>query len=107
MVKKFVAIGSNALLKPVRFEVDTQFIGNNGIDDRTTYMDREGINMRENTAYTTIKNNLNVDGANDQDTAPMRGLWAKVRTFFGAGEKQKINETTVSIRMGQRNVSNP
>ena len=107
VVKKFVAIGSNALLKPVRFEVDTQFIGNNGIDDRTTYMDREGINMRENTAYTTIKNNLNVDGANDQDTAPMRGLWAKVRTFFGAGEKQKINETTVSIRMGQRNVSNP
>jgi hypothetical protein len=37
----------------------------------------------------------------------MTGLWLKIRTFFAANEKQKINDTTVVIRTGQRNVENP
>lgn len=108
VVKKFVALGSNSLLTPIRYEVDTQFISRNGIDNRTTYMTREeDVDMRENAALTTIKNNLDPQGRNDQDTAPMRGLWGKFRTYFKAGEKQKINETTVAIRIGQRNTTNP
>jgi hypothetical protein len=63
--------------------------------------------MRENQAFSTIKNNLDSQGRNDQPTAPMTGLWLKIRTFFAANEKQKINDTTVVIRTGQRNVENP
>ncbi len=108
VVKKFVALGSNALITPPRYEVDTQFISRNGIDNRTTYMTREeDLDMRENSALTTIKNNLDAQGRNNQDTAPMRGLWAKIRTYFRAGEEQKINDTVVAIRMGQRNTTNP
>jgi hypothetical protein len=106
-VKKFIAHAQTALLKPIRVEFETQFISQNGIDNRKTYLDREDFTMRENQAFSTIKNNLDSQGRNDQPTAPMTGLWLKIRTFFAANEKQKINDTTVVIRTGQRNVENP
>jgi hypothetical protein len=106
-VKKFIAHAQTALLKPIRVEFETQFISENGIDNRKTYLDREDFTMRENQAFSTIKNNLDSQGRNDQPTAPMTGLWLKIRTFFAANEKQKINDTTVVIRTGQRNVENP
>jgi hypothetical protein len=106
-VKKFIAHAQTALLKPKRVEFETQFISENGIDNRKTYLDREDFTMRENQAFSTIKNNLDSQGRNDQPTAPMTGLWLKIRTFFAANEKQKINDTTVVIRTGQRNVENP
>ena len=106
-VKKFIAHAQTALLKPKRVEFETQFISENGIDNRKTYLDREDFTMRENQAFSPIKNNLDSQGRNDQTTAPMTGLWLKIRTFFAANEKQKINDTTVVIRTGQRNVENP
>jgi hypothetical protein len=106
-VKKFIAHAQTALLKPIRVEFETQFISQNGIDNRKTYLDRADFTMRENQAFSTIKNNLDSQGRNDQPTAPMTGLWLKIRTFFAANEKQKINDTTVVIRTGQRNVENP
>jgi|688.fasta_scaffold65783_1 hypothetical protein len=106
-VKKFIAHAQTALLKPKRVEFETQFISQNGIDNRKTYLDREDFTMRESQAFSTIKNNLDSQGRNDQPTAPMTGLWLKIRTFFAANEKQKINDTTVVIRTGQRNVENP
>jgi hypothetical protein len=106
-VKKFIAHAQTALLKPIRVEFETQFISQNGIDNRKTYLDRADFTMRENQAFSNIKNNLDSQGRNDQPTAPMTGLWLKIRTFFAANEKQKINDTTVVIRTGQRNVENP
>lgn len=106
-VKKFIAHAQTALLKPKRVEFETQFISENGIDNRKTYLDRADFTMRENQAFSNIKNNLDSQGRNDQPTAPMTGLWLKIRTFFAANEKQKINDTTVVIRTGQRNVENP
>jgi len=106
-VKKFIAHAQTALLKPKRVEFETQFISENGIDNRKTYLDREDFTMRENQAFSPIKNNLDSQGRNDQPTAPMTGLWLKIRTFFAANEKQKINDTTVVTRTGQRNVENP
>lgn len=106
-VKKFIAHAQTALLKPKRVEFETQFISQNGIDNRKTYLDRADFTMRENQAFSNIKNNLDSQGRNDQTTAPMTGLWLKIRTFFAANEKQKINDTTVVIRTGQRNVENP
>ena len=106
-VKKFIAHAQTALLKPKRVEFETQFISQNGIDNRKTYLDRTDFTMRENQAFSPIKNNLDSQGRNDQPTAPMTGLWLKIRTFFAANEKQKINDTTVVIRTGQRNVENP
>ena len=106
-VKKFIAHAQTALLKPKRVEFETQFISQNGIDNRKTYLDREDFTMRENQAFSNIKNNLDSQGRNNQPTAPMTGLWLKIRTFFAANEKQKINDTTVVIRTGQRNVENP
>jgi hypothetical protein len=105
--KKFVAIGYNCLLKPYKVEVFSQFISQSGIDNRETYMDRDAIEMRENVSFVSIQNNLDRFGRNDEDTAPMRGLFAKVKTYFLHGENQKINDCTISFRMGQRNVSNP
>jgi hypothetical protein len=107
IVKKFIAHAQTALLKPKRVEFETQFISENGIDDRRTYLAREDFTMRENQAFSPIKNNLDSQGRNDQPTAPMTGLWLKIRTFFAANEKQKINDTTAVIRSGQRNVENP
>ena len=106
-VKKFIAHAQTALLKPKRVEFETQFISQNGIDNRKTYLDRADFTMRENQAFSNIKNNLDSQGRNDQPTAPLTGLWLKIRTFFAANEKQKINDTTVVIRTGQRNVENP
>jgi hypothetical protein len=106
-VKKFIAHAQTALLKPKRVEFETQFISQNGIDNRKTYLDRADFTMRENQAFSNIKNNLDSQGRNDQPTAPMTGLWLKIRTFFAANEKQKINDTTVVIRTGQRNAENP
>jgi hypothetical protein len=107
IVKKFIAHAQTALLKPKRVEFETQFISENGIDNRKTYLDRADFTMRENQAFSNIKNNLDSQGRNDQPRAPMTGLWLKIRTFFAANEKQKINDTTVVIRTGQRNVENP
>jgi hypothetical protein len=107
IVKKFIAHAQTALLKPKRVEFETQFISENGIDNRRTYLAREDFTMRENQAFSPIKNNLDSQGRNDQPTAPMTGLWLKMRTFFAANEKQKINDTTAVIRSGQRNVENP
>jgi hypothetical protein len=107
--KKFVAVGYVALLKPLRIEVFSEFISQSGIEQRETFMDRDvdgDMRMRENIVFSSIKNNLDSQGRVDQDTAPMRGLFAKVRTYFKAREKQKINECTVAIRMGQRNTLN-
>lgn len=106
VMKKFVALGWSALRSPLRAEVDTQYITNDGIQDRTTFMERSAIDMRENAAKVGVRNNV-VNGQSDVDSAPMRGLWAKIRTFFNSGENQKINDTTVVVRMSERNVLNP
>jgi len=108
--KKFASVGYVALLKPLRIEVFSQFISEtSGIVNRQTFMDRDiedDMEMRENIVFSSVKNDLDELGRPDQDTAPMRGLYAKIRTYFKAKEKQKINECTVSIRMGQKNVLN-
>jgi hypothetical protein len=63
--------------------------------------------MRENIAFSTIKNSVNQAGETDKRSAPMKGLWLKLKTFFKAREYQKINDIFVPIRTGQRNVKNP
>ena len=105
--KKFNALGYVSLLKPFRVEVFSQFISQNqGIDDRETFMERDNMEMRENVTFMQIRNNLDSDGRADQDTAPMRGVFARIKTFFKARESQKINDCTMNLRMGERNVKN-
>jgi hypothetical protein len=107
MLKKFVSIAYNAILKPLRVEFKTQFISEQGIEDRVTSLDRSELKIRENIVYSTIKNTLDENGQNNQRTAPMKGMWLRIKTFFKARENQKINDIFVPIRMGQRNVKNP
>lgn len=107
MLKKFVSIAYNAILKPLRVEFKTQFISEQGIEERVTTLDRSEFKIRENIVYSTIKNTLDENGQNNQRTAPMKGLWLRIKTFFKARENQKINDIFVPIRMGQRNVKNP
>ena len=107
MLKKFVSIAYNALLKPLRAEFKTQFVSEEGIEERVTTLDRSEFKIRENIVYSTIKNTLDENGQNNQRTAPMKGLWLRIKTFFKARENQKINDIFVPIRMGQRNVKNP
>ena len=107
MLKKFVSIAYNAILKPLRVEFKTQFISEQGIEERVTLLDRSELKIRENIVYSTIKNTLDENGQNNQRTAPMKGMWLRIKTFFKAKEKQKINDIFVPIRMGQRNVKNP
>ena len=107
MLKKFVSIAYNAILKPLRVEFKTQFISEQGIEERVTSLDRSELKIRENIVYSTIKNTLDENGQNNQRTAPMKGMWLRIKTFFKAKENQKINDIFVPIRMGQRNVKNP
>jgi hypothetical protein len=107
MLKKFVSIAYNALLKPLRAEFKTQFVSEEGIEERVTTLDRSEFKIRENIVYSTIKNTLDENGQNNQRSAPMKGLWLKLKTFFKAREYQKINDIFVPIRTGQRNVKNP
>ena len=107
MLKKFVSIAYNAILKPLRVEFKTQFISEQGIEERVTSLDRSELKTRENIVYSTIKNTLDENGQNNQRTAPMKGMWLRIKTFFKARENQKINDIFVPIRMGQRNVKNP
>jgi hypothetical protein len=107
--KKFNALGYSALLKPYKIELFSQFISESGIQNRQTFMlrDTEGdMEMRENIVFVSVKNNLDELGRPDQYTEPMRGLFARLRTYFKANEKQKINRVVVNYRMGQRNVLN-
>jgi hypothetical protein len=107
ILKKFVALGYNSIYKPYKVEMRTQFISEEGIDDRYTYLNRDEFRMRENIAFSTIKNSVNEEGETDKRSAPMKGLWLKLKTFFKAREYQKINDIFVPIRTGQRNVKNP
>ena len=107
MLKKFVSIAYNAILRPLRVEFKTQFISEQGIEERVTTLDRSEFKIRENIVYSTIKNTLDENGQNNQRTAPMKGMWLRIKTFFKARENQKINDIFVPIRMGQRNVKNP
>lgn len=107
--KKFNALGYVARLKPFKVEVQSQFISQSGIEDRITFMlrDTDGdMEMRENNVLIPIKNNLDSNGSPDEDTAPMRGLYALIRTYFKANENQNINDITVNYRMGYNNVQN-
>lgn len=107
ILKKFVALGYNSTYKPYKVEMRTQFISEEGIDDRYTFLNRDEFRMRENIAFSTIKNSVNQAGETDKRSAPMKGLWLKLKTFFKAREYQKINDIFVPIRTGQRNVKNP
>jgi hypothetical protein len=107
ILKKFVALGYNSTYKPYKVEMRTQFISEEGIDDRYTFLNRDEFRMRENIAFSTIKNSVNEAGETDKRSAPMKGLWLKLKTFFKAREYQKINDIFVPIRTGQRNVKNP
>jgi hypothetical protein len=107
ILKKFVALGYNSTFKPYKVEMRTQFISEEGIDDRYTFLNRDEFRMRENIAFSTIKNSVNQAGETDKRSAPMKGLWLKLKTFFKAREYQKINDIFVPIRTGQRNVKNP
>jgi hypothetical protein len=107
--KKFNALGYSALLKPYKIELFSQFISESGIQNRQTFMlrDTEGdMEMRENIVFVSVKNNLDELGRPDQYTEPMRGLFARLRTYFKANEKQKINRVVVNYRMGQKNALN-
>jgi hypothetical protein len=107
--KKFNALGYSALLKPYKIELFSQFISESGIQNRQTFMlrDTEGdMEMRENIVFVSVKNNLDELGRPDQYTEPMRGLFARLRTYFKANEKQKINRVVVNYRMGQKNTLN-
>lgn len=109
MNKKFNALGYVARLKPFKVEVLSQFISEAGIEDRITFMlrDTEGdMEMRENNVFISIKNTLDENGSPEGDTAPMRGLFALIRTYFKANENQNINDITVNYRMGYNNVQN-
>lgn len=107
VTKKFVSIAFNSYFKPFKVELKTQFISENGIEDRVTTLDRSEFTMRENIAFSTIKNTLDSQGRNNQRTAPMKGLWLRIKTFFKAREYQKINDIFVPVRTGQRNIKNP
>jgi hypothetical protein len=107
LTKKFVSIAYNSLLKPYKVELNTQFISEQGIENRLTMLDRSEFVMRENVAFSPIKNTLDAQGRNNQRTAPMKGLYLKIKTFFKAREFQKINDIFVPVRIGQRNVKNP
>ena len=89
ILKKFVALGYNSIYKPYKVEMRTQFISEEGIDDRYTYLNRDEFRMRENIAFSTIKNSVNEEGETDKRSAPMKGLWLKLKTFFKAREYQK------------------
>jgi len=106
--KKFNALAYTSLLKPYKVEMFSQFISErNGIQNRMTLLTRDEMEMREGKAFGQVKNDLDANGRNDGDTAPMDGNFMTVRTWFAPGEEQKINELKVIVRMGQRNAENP
>lgn len=98
LVKKYSAIAYSSVLKPYKTEFETLFISNNGQQNRFSGLVRSDFNMRENNAFSPIKQN--------SDTAPMVGQWLLIRTFFKAREQQKISDTITSLRFTQRNNKN-
>ena len=107
ILKKFVSIAYNSIIKPFKVELKTLFISEQGAEQRVTVLNRDEFKVRENITYSTIKNSLDSNGQTNQRTAPMKGLWLKIKTFYKARENQKINDIFVPIRTGQRNIKNP
>lgn len=107
ILKKFVSIAYNSIIKPFKVELKTLFISEQGAEERVTVLNRDEFKVRENITYSTIKNSLDSNGQTNQRTAPMKGLWLKIKTFYKARENQKINDIFVPIRTGQRNIKNP
>lgn len=107
ILKKFVSIAYNSVIKPFKVELKTLFISEQGAEERVTVLNRDEFKVRENITYSTIKNSLDSNGQTNQRTAPMKGLWLKIKTFYKARENQKINDIFVPIRTGQRNIKNP
>jgi len=95
------------VIKPFKVELKTLFISEQGAEERVTVLNRDEFKVRENITYSTIKNSLDSNGQTNQRTAPMKGLWLKIKTFYKARENQKINDIFVPIRTGQRNIKNP
>jgi hypothetical protein len=98
LVKKYSAVAYSSFFKPFKTEFETLFISNNGQFDRTSSLVRADFNMRENNAFSPIKQN--------SDTAPMVGQWLLIRTFFKAREQQKVSDIITSLRFTQRNNKN-
>ena len=110
IVKAFIAAAIVAIRRPPKVTVRTQFISEQGVDDRYTEMlrdERKQIVMRENNVFVQFRKNMNAQGQTNKLTAPMRGLYAKIRIYFKAREKQKVNDIFVGVRTGQRNNQNP
>jgi hypothetical protein len=70
-------------------------------------MNREDFTFRENSWRTPIKRSKDDQGRSDKDTERIIGFWLRIKTFFKAREKQKINDIFVATRIGQKTPKNP
>jgi hypothetical protein len=105
--KIFVAMAYNAILAPFKVVVRTLYSSPNYVQDRVSEMNREDFTFRENSWRTPIKRSKDDQGRSDKDTERIIGFWLRIKTFFKAREKQKINDIFVATRIGQKTPKNP
>ncbi len=105
--KIFVAMAYNAILAPFKVVARTLYSSPNYTQDRVTEMVRDEFTFRENSWRTPIKRSKNDQGETNKDTERIVGFWLRIKTFFKAREKQKINDIFVATRIGQKTPKNP
>ena len=105
--KKFSAIGIVSLLKPFKIIFESLFIKESGQEVRVTRLDRDEFRFQNTVNYSPIKNTLDNNGSNSGDTPDIRGIYLKIKFFFKAREKQKVNDIDVYTRITKRNQNKP
>lgn len=105
--KIFVAMAYNSILAPFKVVARTLYSSPNYTQDRETEMVRDEFTFRENSWRTPIKRSKNDQGETNKDTERIVGFWLRIKTFFKAREKQKINDIFVATRIGQKTPKNP
>lgn len=105
--KIFVAMAYNAILAPFKVVARTLYSSPNYTQDRVTEMVRDEFTFRENSWRAPIKRSKNDQGETNKDTERIVGFWLRIKTFFKAREKQKINDIFVATRIGQKTPKNP
>ena len=105
--KIFVAMAYNAILAPFKVVARTLYSSPSYTQDRVTEMVRDEFTFRENSWRTPIKRSKNDQGETNKDTERIVGFWLRIKTFFKAREKQKINDIFVATRIGQKTPKNP
>ena len=105
--KKFSAIGIVSLIKPFKILFESLFIKESGQEVRVTRLDRDEFRFQNTVNYSPIKNTLDNNGSNSGDSPDIRGIYLKIKFFFKAREKQKVNDIDVYTRITKRNQNKP